>query len=473
MRTPHAVVAGVVTALAATVPLTLHSATQATADAAVIDVRRNPPLLVTAGEQIELLFSVICGESADPINQVCAPEGELFVRPTGAVDWTTIALSQGGPERKHRLYADVPGSLLQAGVTSYYAVLRDGTTDASKTIPTGGATAPQQIITLPASATVNVSLPARYGQPGTIRPFARVEAHSDYGPCAGVPADPTCVPAEPSEGGNVEDSVTTGVAAIDVDAAGRVYVLDTAGNAVLTPGAVPRKTAVDVRSATPDLAVDPTGGTYYVLESSPAADQTDTPLLKAFDGATGAQLTSVPTGDRVATSLRYSPVGPVVHQYPSDMWTPMLGTSGLPLLPEQQAALETAGRITTSGQVVLKVTDDSVRVALLAGGSVVSAWNITDASKDFGPVALAELDGADLVLVVEQWDDTSELYRVLRISGAVVTQDFYVTPQEHVEAALGARWRYNSALDRLYYLATDAGDGFTTGPSMTVGSWQL
>ncbi len=473
MRKPHTAVAGLATGLAAMLPMALHSATQATAVDATIDVRSNPPLLVTAGEPVELVFSVICGESVEPGNPDCAPEGELFVRPTGAVDWTTIPLAEGGPARDNRLYAVVPSPLLQAGITSYYAVLRDGATDASRTIPTGGATAPQQIITLPASATVNVSLPARYGQPGTIRPFDRVEAQSDYTGCGGLPADPTCVDAAPSVGGDVDDSVTTGVAAIDVDAAGKVYVLDTAGEAVLSPGAVPRKVAVDVRSSTPDLAVDPTTGAYYVLESSTAGDQTLTPLLKAFDGATGALLTSVPAAEGIATSLHNSPLGPVVQQYPSDMWSPVFGTSGLPLPAEQQAALETAGRVTASGQLVLKVTDESVRVAVLAGGAVVNAWNITDPSMAFGAVALAELDGPDLVLVVQQRDETSDLYRVLRISGAVVTQDFYVTPQEHVEAAVGARWRYNPALDRAYYLATSPGDGFTTGPSMTVGSWQL
>jgi len=476
VRRPHPAVAGLVTGLALMLPVALHSAlATATADADVptIDVRSNPPLLVTAGEPFELRFSVICADPAQPGSPDCAPAGELHVRPTGAVDWTTIPLIEGGPNRDNRLYAVVPSSLLTSGITSYYAVLRDASTNATKTIPAGGATAPQQIITLPASATVNVALPDRYGQPGTIRPFDRVEARSDYSACGGVPADPTCVEATAPEGGNVDDSVTTGVAAIDVDAAGKVYVLDTAGRAVLSPGAVPRKVPVDVRSSTPDLAVDATTGAYYVLESSPVPDQSDTPLLKAFDGATGALLRSVPTAEGIATSLHNSPAGPVVHQFPSDMWSPVFGTAGLPLPAEQQAALETVGRTTANGQIALKVTDDSVRVALLAGGAVVSAWNITDPSKVFGAVALAELDGPDLVLVVEQWDDSSALYRVLRISGAVVTKDFYVQPQEQVEAAVGARWRYNAALDRVYYLATSPGDGFTTGPSMTVGSWQL
>ena len=405
----------------------------------LVDAAHVPPVLTLPGEPVILRYAIVCAPRED--GRPCAGSGEVYVRAGHSGPFQRLSLQRGADSKDGRYFVELPPELASSREGfSYYAVLRDDSTGASTTLPSGGAAAPQQ--SFPLRDPVDVDL-------GT-HPFGRVRLH-----------DARVVDARwGSRVGDVGLSGSrelgfVGPSAFDVGADGAVTMLDEVnGRAERWSGGRPVVTPLAVSGGLADFAVEP-DGTMDVLE--PANRTTARSVLRSFR-QDGSLKWAQSLSDRTWSKLAAGPDGPLVQQQPSEQWLPASEDSA-PLDRAAQGKRGRSGRPLARGRelVVERIGVGELRLAEVAGNAVVRSWRITS-STPLGEVQLAEPHGNRLVVVMKTYTDDRDEYLVLVVNGSGVAERFSVAAAEWAESAPLARFRL--AGSSLYQLGSTPAGAF-------------
>jgi hypothetical protein len=406
---------------------------------AAIDAAHVPPLLALRGEAVTLRYAIVCPPRDD--GAPCDGAGEVYARPGQSGEFRKLTLKRGADSRDGRYFVDLPAEIAGArDGFSYYASLRDNSSGATITVPSGGAVAPQRSLRL--SKPTEVSL--------TRHAFGRVRT-----------ADARVVDARwGSDVGEVglagsRELGLTGPSAFDVGPGGDVFVLDGL-NRRIERWSRSRASAIPIGDTAllSDLVVEP-DGSLDVLE--PPTRETQFPRLVSLR-RDGSVRWSQRLADRTWAKLASGPEGPVVQQQPSEQWLPV-AENGRPLARATQSRRGRAARPLANGRgvVVQRVGDAELRVAETAGDAVVRAWRISSATP-LGEVQLAEPVGSLLVVVVKTYDDDRDEFDVLALGRAGLVREFALPSAGWAESAPLARFRL--AGSALYQLGSNPKGAF-------------
>jgi hypothetical protein len=427
------VIAGVgLTSISAATPPSLEPRT-------TVDAAHLPAVLTLPGEPTRLRYAIVCTPRED--GEPCRGAGEVYIRADRDGPFTQVSLRRGDDSRDGRYFVDLPSELASSSDGfSYYAVLRDESTGASITIPSGGAAAPQR--SFPLRNAVEVDLGSHTFGRARARDERVLEAR--WGSAVG----------ELGLSGSRELGFV-GPSAFDAQADGSIVVLDQVNGRVQhwRRGRASATSLAGVTTGLADLVVEP-AGTINVLE--PPDHETPAPVLRSFR-RDGAPAWTQRLSDRTWSKLALGPLGPIVHQQPSEQWLPA-AHDGVPLTRADQARNATTGKPLARGRelVVQRVGDAELRIAEVAGSAVLRAWRITSATP-LGEVQLADQLGPRIVLVVKAYTDDRDEFHVLVLDRSGVVQSFAVDASQWAESAPLARFRLaGSSLYRLGSTSTSA-----------------
>ncbi len=382
------------------------------------EILHTPPFLVGHDQPVELTFGIVCGSRSDKPDP-CSPKGSVFVRSTPTSDFAELPLVEN---RNGELVASVPEKYLGGGGFDYYASIENGRGQ-SASLPEGAADAPQHTWIVPKWTQITLGA-ARFADAWA--PSA-VVARARWGNGA----------RELGLNSGREQS-RIGPSAFDVAPDGSIVVLDQVNRrlVVYRNGEVSTHLPIEFFGGEGDLAVG-RNGAIYVLDQGGTASSS--PLVRSFD-AGGTLLAGVRLAQRTADMVRAGPNGPLVHGYPSEMWSPT-GGGRPPLGPERQISLARPGRAVAGGlQVVVRAVSNEARFALARPDSVVRSWLIKS-STPLGEVQLAEPYGDGLVVVLRRWTEARAEFRVLRLTPTGLSASFSVEPAEWAETASLSRFR--------------------------------
>jgi|SRR5262245_15801596 len=390
------------------------------------EILHTPVLLARAREPVELSYDLVCGAPKDALGSHCTPSGSVFVRPVGSSTFSKLRLER---EPDGLLTAVVPAGQAAKGF-DYYVVMDNGRGQTAS-LPEAGAEAPQHVWPLEEWTTVDIGA-ASFGQARSPTSVLRGLSWGRGDRAIGL------------DSGREQSRV--GPSAFDVAPDGSVVLLDQVNRrlVLLRPGSGPAHVPVQFSGGEGDLAVD-AAGRIHVLDSATR------PLVRTFT-TDGSPIAAVPLAEATADMIRIGPSGPLVHAYPSEMWLPT-GPGRPPFGPERQlGSAEPARRADGGFGVVVRASPAAVKLALVRGERVVSAWLLHSASS-FGEVQLAEPYGDGMLVVVRLWNEKHAEFRVLRLGPKRLIQRFDVTPAEWAESASLSRFRLQGST--LYQLRSD------------------
>jgi hypothetical protein len=389
------------------------------------EILHTPPLLVRAGEQVELGYDVVCGSSKDEPGGTCAPEGSVFVRAAGAHDFAELPLERGADGL---FSAEVS---VGDGGFDYYAELENGRGETA-TLPEAAADAPQHVWPLGSWTTVALA-PERFEE---TRPPSSVLAELTWGKgirALGLDSGP--------------EQSRIGPSAFDVAPDGSIVVLDQVNHRLLRlrRGETSAQLPIDFTGGEGDLAVGG-DGTIYVLDAGGSQA-----VVRSFTAA-GDPIAGTPLAEPTADMVRVGPNGPLAHAYPSEMWLPT-GQGRPPLTPEQQLLGAQAARRVEGGLgVVVHASPARAVFALVQGERVVHSWFV-QSTTSLGEVQLAEPYGDGLLVVLRLWNEEQAQFRVLRLTRGGLAETFAVDRAEWAETASLSRFRLHGTT--LYQLRSD------------------
>jgi hypothetical protein len=393
-----------------------------------VDVLHTPALLVSPEEATTLSYDVVCTLDGEPPTSSCSPTASLHVRAVGQGAFTEVALQRG----ENGLFSyTVPQSLKSGAGFEYYVTVDDGRGNVV-TVPKAAAEAPERAWTVREWTTVDLGT---HGF-GSVRSPGAVAAQGGWGAGAGELG---------LNGG--QEQVRIGPSGFDVAPDGSVVVLDQFNDrlAIFRNGRAADRVPITFLGAEGDVAVD-NAGTTWVLDDGGAA--TRTPTVRGY-GDRGRPVAAAGLAEGLGDMLRIGPTGPVVHAFPSEMWLPVAnGQDGLSVAEQARGARP--GRPVSGGrEVVVRASREEVRLALVAGTRVLSAWRIASATM-LGEVQLAEPSRNGAVAIVRVWTEERAEFRVLQLGQRGLTGSFAVNPGEWAESAALGRFRLEG--DTLYHL---------------------
>jgi hypothetical protein len=384
-----------------------------------------PPLLTVVGERVELRYDIYC-PTAPESEASCGAGGTVYIRAGASGPFRAIPLQLDPSAEEGRYVAQIPADIVASPAGfSYYAVVRGNADVASATLPVGGASAAQRSLRL--ASPVIVPLAAHFV--GTVeRRDARVASAAwGSGPGqAGLETGPEATPI--------------GGSAFDVDGSGTVSVLDEANRRVLRfrrGGGSPLAVPLAISGRIADLSVG-ADGTMYVLEFPGAGSPL--PVVRSFDGA-GHLKGAVTLPERAASQLRLGARGPVVLQYPSSEWLPVVAGGSLLDSTAQQTEARSARSLPGGAQViVMRRGAGEVRAALVSPSGTVRSWRIQSATP-IAEVQLAEPLGSRLVLVFRVYTDTQDQFEALVLGDTGIERRLALASADWAETAPLARFR--------------------------------
>ena len=392
---------------------------------AILEAAHVPPALRVPGEPVRLRYAIVCAPRNDGLP--CDGSGTVYIRPGDTGAFRPLPLERGGESKDGRYYADVPAEL-STGAFSYYALLRDASTGASVTVPSGGADAPQESVVLRDPTAVALGRHVF----GRVRTAAARVFEAGWG----------SAPSDVGLAGSRELGYS-GPSSFDVEADGTVDLLDSVNARIVRSQdrhlhLVPLEAHLDLA----DFGAEP-DGSFDVLEASGT--------LRRFRPE-GAPAWSQKLADRTWAKLAHGPTGPVALQQPSEQWLP-LTSDAAPLGRAAQAHAAHNGQPVPGGRelVVDDGTGGELRVAETAGGSVLRSWRITSETP-LGEVQLAEPRGDGVVVVTRAYTDDRDEFVVLALDRTGLADSFSVASDSWTQTAPLARFRLTSR--GLYRLRT-------------------
>jgi hypothetical protein len=385
----------------------------------LIDATHVPPVLTVRGEPIRLRYGLVCTPRDDGLP--CDGSGTVYLRAGQTGAFRPYALQRGDESKDGRYYLDVPQPIAASPEGfSYYAILRDGATGASVSLPSGGADAPQ------------LSLPL--GEPTTVALGRHVFGSVRDADARVVDAPWGSGPDDVGIAGSRELGFS-GPSSFDLEPDGTVDILDSVNGRVLrSNGARRERVPLDGPLALADFAAEP-DGSFDVL----GEDNT----LRSYR-ADGTQNWAQTLADRTWAKLVH---GHEVLQQPSEQWLPV-AEGGAPLTRAQQRR---AARNAHDGLLVDRVGTSELRLAEVRGATPLRSWRITS-DTPLGEVQLAEPHGDGIVVVTRAYTDDRDEFVVLVLGTRGLVQRFSVASDTWTETAPLARFRV--ARGALYRLRT-------------------
>ncbi len=399
---------------AVAVPATVAPSSQRSAD---LEAFYTPPVLVRAGERVQIPVDVVCAtEAGGP----CATTVTMGAR-AGAGRWEQ-ATAPGVKGMRFDLTAPAARSVATGGGGRVSFFLRAADA-AGRTEALGSTSNPLAFYVTRDLPVVRVPAVA-FGR--VRRPQTVLSLRWGSGPArAGL---------EPGL-----ESATVGPSSFDVDAAGRIYLVDSLQDriAVFRSGKLVRQIPAVV-SARADIAAGADGRAFV------ADGDHGTVVVRGFDRAGRASGTAS-VGAGLSWHIRANGNGASVNLLPLDAWVPAGG--GAPAV----------GMPTASGARLIRLgTERSVRLGSVRGDLVTGAVEIVSTVR-FGDVALAEPDGAGgYVVVVHVWraaPSPADQYQVIRVAGGRVLGTFAVANTSFAETPPLSRFRLGKD-GRLYQMTS-------------------
>lgn len=393
--------------------------TPAAAPPPLIDATHVPPVLTVPGEPIRLRYGLVCAPREDGLP--CDGSGTVYVRAGQTGPFRPYPLHRGDESKDGRYFLDVPADVAESpDGFSYYAVLRDGATGATVSVPPGGAAAPQPSRPLLNAVTLDLG---RHVFGETRAPSGRAaEAHWGSG------ADEVGLAGS-------RDLGFTGPSSFDVEEDGTVDLLDSVNGRIQRWGHGRREMVPIGRTAElADIAAEPDGN-FDVLDGHD--------MLRRYR-LDGSEQWARKLAERTWAKLDR---GAEVLQEPAEQWMPLAGKAG-PLTGAEQRR---GGHTAHHAVLVDHVGDGELRVAQLRGDALLRSWRITS-DTPLGEVQLAEPDGNDVVVVTHAYTDDRDEFLVLVLGDRGVVQRFSVASDSWTETAPLARFRL--ARGHLYRLRT-------------------
>jgi hypothetical protein len=392
--------------------------------ARAMDVLHTPPLLVSLGEPATLSYDIVCPLTGDAPGVPCKPTGTLNVRAVGGSGFLQVPLSIV----KGVFSYAVPDILKGGTGFEYYATFQDGRGN-TLTVPGGGAAAPEHAWIVPSFTTVDLGTHTF----GTTRSPDAVLAQATWG-------------AGPDQLGlnSGHEQSRIGPSGFDVSPDGTAVVLDQVNRRLaMYDGGTATHAPLDFVGGEGDIAVAD-DGTTWVLDDG--GDRLPVPVIHSYTAA-GTPVGSTELAAELGDMLRAGPNGPYVHTYPSEMWFPVGTATG-----QAQVESATSGRPVSGGrQLVVRASRQEVRLALVNGNQVVSAWRIRSGTY-LGEVQMAEPTADGITAIVRLWTETQAEFHVLRLGAGGLLGSFDVPRAEWAESAPLSRFRLHG--DTLYQLKT-------------------
>lgn len=359
---------------------------QGQAAEAQLDVGSSPPLLVNAGSgALNIPFSVTCAMPF--LEGECDVRTVLHYRPPGG-NWNEAVRLLDGLGVGFNL--PVPN----ARYVEYYLDVTERSTGAHMTFPPNGSSAPLRFYMLPAvGATQLAALPFGQSRP----PDASFRL--TWG-------------AAPDQAGLIpgDESSTIGPQALDVDAAGRIYLLDQVNDRVqvFDPAGLLVNVIPLQLGPLGDLAVAE-DGSLYVLDFVPNGPGSH-PVVhyvvpSDIPNAPPQAVTTVETPEWEPALLRVEGDAAWAYGTPSDAWRPVAGNvAGLPSIQ--------MGMPSAMGEVIRRVDPGRRIVELATPTADRPSRTRLQAPTDryFGELALVEPDGSGgYWIVVRTWQETPSM----------------------------------------------------------------
>jgi hypothetical protein len=230
------------------------------------------------------------------------------------------------------------------------------------------------------------------------------------------------------------ESATLGPSSFDVDAEGRIFLLDgTQGRlAVFSGGRLVRESTLAV-SAKADLAVTADGSAYVMSRT------TDGAATARRIGPEGDVGEPTVIGAGIPAEIRASGDAAYAHLLPVDAWLPVRPPGGT------SRDAPTVGRPVPGGSQLLSVVHgDAVRLGLVRGGVVRDAVELRS-SAPLGELALADRDGhGGYWVVVRVWRDgpsPADQYQVAHVAGDGQVSAFGAPSAAFADTATLSRFR--------------------------------
>lgn len=403
-----------------------------------MDGAHNPPLLLAEGEPLELRYLIVCPPLGGKPGKGCGGSGSVLVRTDGSDRYVRFPLIRGGEARDRLWYVQVPDALTQ-NRGAYYAVLQDVGHQLQMTLPLNADVGPQKFWRLPPTTAI-LALPLQ--ESTRERPPSELIASGSWGDGDGQFG----LDDGPEQG-------RIGPTGFDVSSDGRLVIFDHVNDRLIsfTPGHhAPLSTRLERKSGWADVRIAPTGEVLLLEKPREAL----VPEIRVISRGTLALKASA--ADRRADVIGLSSSGVWVHEYPSELWRRILtiGPSGIELPSVTKGQTQPGRPIDANSELVLKVTEDEIRVALIDRESPIEAWRVRRPEDvRFAEVQLAELVGEDLLLVVKVWSQTEEAFRIIKVTpGGDLALDFSAPSGLWAEGTPLGRFRF--AGESLYQLRT-------------------
>jgi hypothetical protein len=379
---------------------------------AVIQLFYSPPVLVRAGERVDLPVDAACVTSA---GTVCRADVTVSARGGGGARWTS-AMARAGAS----LRFDVSAAARRALAAEEWSGSVEFTVSASgsgASASLGTRTGPLTFYVVKSMPTVRVPVAFGHAARGSTALFVPWgSGPGRAGLALGL------------------ESATLGPSSFDVDADGRVWLLDGLHHRLLVGAGSGPLASVVVGGTSPDseIAVGP-HGTAYVMSSVGGRLDRPVHVLRVPPGSGGASA-AVTAGRGLPVRLAVAGSMPFVHMLPSDEWTQVGGPNGQ----------MTPGRPLGGGEQLLSVVrDGAVRLGTAHGNTVRDAVELVFPA-NVGDLQLAAPDGAGgYVVVVHLWRDRrdADQYQVVHVSGGRVMQTFAVARRDFARTAALSAFR--------------------------------
>jgi hypothetical protein len=386
-----------------------------------------PPLLTTPAEPVELRYDVYCESDVDSsVNPAtpCDATGTVFVRAGDTGLFQPLPVQVDAAAVEGRYVATVPAVIArsQAGF-SYYAVFSAEAGSRQAVLPLGGGDAPQR--SLPLGDSVDIAL-GRHVFGKSREPDARV-AEAIWGDGS--------FQVGLEQGRNL---TPIGASSFDVDASGRVVLLDEAHERILrwSPGEhLPTRVPLPINGTLADLAL--AGDRLYVLESTSPSPTSS--LLRIF-GADGSPLTTGPTAERATQVRAAANDDPVVLQEPSGQWM-QAAADGRVLSPAEQAKTGRGGRpLRGGGEVIVLRRGNEIRVALTGNKAARRSWRVRS-DDPLAEIQLAEPIGGNVLVVARVYAGNRDEFVVLVLGAKGLIRSFSVRSADWAESSPLSRFR--------------------------------
>jgi hypothetical protein len=414
-------------------PATRHEDPPGT-PARVLEVYYTPPVLVRAGEQVRIPVDVVCATAS---GHPCSAEAALGVRES-AGSWR---LARAPAEPQLQFDVSDPASRAVAasasGSVSFF-IQAAGPAGAAVSVPDGGSASPLRLYVVRGMPALRI--PAiRFGKvrkPKTVL-FLPWGSEPDR---AGLDLG--------------HESATIGPPAFDVDARGRVFLLDGLQQrvAVFSRGRLVRQTRISV-SPRADIAITPRGAAYVL-------DQPGSSLRVQWIDPAGRPASSASAGAGILSQIRAVGEQAFVNVLPMDAWV-RIDAGGLKNALRIDRDHPTVARPLSGGSGLLRVgSENGVRLGRVLGPAVHDAVELRS-TQSLGEVALAEPNGPHgYIMVVHVWRTAptpADQYQVLRIAYGRVVESFAVGDQRFAETAALSKFRLGR--DGHLYQMTEGPDG--------------